>query len=340
MPNKRKAPTLDAVHGAVTESSKRCRGESPRQRTQQQQKQNQQPKPKLKHTGKVNLQQQELQPMPSSPTFAEMTWEEAFEDIEMEKTNCFDVLSTPANASPARNECCTQQVTGNQERMQGVFWNRHKMRWKVLWNWKDTRQEKYFSRAHFMRVGMAAEDADAEAKRQALAFRQSLVKKGVIRPYKTSGVKNVVWNTRVNSWMVKWHEDGKCRTRRFALRSHMDSGMSNQEAKEAALKSAAAFRATVLRNMCCRLPVPLRATGSGASGLKNVFWSTHFNSWQVLWHEDGRRRVRYFAVRRHMDSGMSNEEAKDAALRAAAAFRQSVLWHTCRGLPVPRRATN
>ena len=38
---------------------------------------------------------------------------------------------------------------------------------------------------------MTAEEADDEAMRQAFAFRQQLVKEGVTRPHRISGIKNI-----------------------------------------------------------------------------------------------------------------------------------------------------
>merc|ERR1712008_21681 len=179
-----------------------------------------------------------------------------------------DGLSSPekvcrSSIAPPQSKCSIQRGTDvagkhindkkNQEHMQGVNWDPRHLRWLVHWrsrdeNGKVKNAQGSFSRHQFMRPGLTAEEADQEARRQACAFRQTLVNKGAIRLYRASGMKHIQWSARTNSWHVGWLEDGKRRQRSFAVEYHMHAGMSNEEAKETALWKAAAFRATVLGN--------------------------------------------------------------------------------------------
>jgi len=257
---KRKTLTPDALNGTVTESGIRRKGRPPRQQKQQQKQQKQQQpklKSKLKATGKFTLQQQQPQPM------AEFTQEE-LEGIETETTVTVDAPSTPEKTcrsiiSPPQSKCSIKQgadlngqhwnaMTRDQERMQGVYWDRFQLRWVVSYRRQGEKNKRVsFSRARYLHSGRTPEEADEEAKRQAFAFRQSLVKKGAVRLYRTSGMKKVHWYSREESWRVEWLEDGKRKQKGFSVRGHMDSGMSSEEAKEAALWSAVSFRATLFQ---------------------------------------------------------------------------------------------
>mmetsp|Transcript_66387 Transcript_66387/g.130828 ORF Transcript_66387/g.130828 Transcript_66387/m.130828 type:complete len:283 (-) Transcript_66387:108-956(-) len=263
----------DALQDTETELIIRSIEKLIHQREQQrQQRRKQQPKPKskLKPKGKLRPQRKQLQP---ALPFVELTPEEfeaqvaavVSEGIETEKASSVDAVSTPekvcrSSRSLPEHKCNIQQgsdlvgkhsatVKNNQVRMQGVYWDPRHLRWLVQGRRGDKGSRRSFSRHQFLNSGMTAEEADEEAMRQAFAYRQSLVDSGTVRLYRTSGMKNIHWCSQVASWKVLWYEDGKRRVRPFAVRDHMDSGTSTEEAKEAALWKAVAFRATVLQQM-------------------------------------------------------------------------------------------
>jgi len=244
----------EALHHPVTEStdhglnSIRCKGGPKQQRKQQQQQQ--QPKPR--HTPKGT-------PTPQKKHF--MTEEEVGQainevanlSIETEKAGSVGVLSTPEKvcqssmAAPER-ECSSQ-------RMQGVHWDTRHSCWLVCVRKRGEKNRKKiaFPRHKFMKPGRTEEEADEEARRQAFAFRQSLEQKGAIRPYGTSGMKYINWQSR-GFWQAIWFEDGKCKKRAFAASRYEKLGMSSEEAKETAMWNAVAFRASVMRQKPAKRP--------------------------------------------------------------------------------------
>jgi len=171
--------------------------------------------------------------------------EVAYESIEWEKAGSDGALSTPEKV--CQPSMVAPESKCSSQRMQGVHWDPRQLRWLVnLQKRGETITTLSFPRHKFMRPGRTEEEADEEARRHAVAFRQSLIQKWGIRQYGTSGMKYINWQRRV-FWQAIWYEDGKCKKRAFSASKYEKLGMSSEEARETAMWNAVAFRASVMR---------------------------------------------------------------------------------------------
>jgi len=101
----------------------------------------------------------------------------------------------------------TKSRISTQSRQSGVshcHWNSRSRRWTVSWSFEGVRRHKLFTRARFMTRGKTAEQADNDALREAVAFRNTLVQNGEITEKKeaTGGVKGVLWSREKKCWVV------------------------------------------------------------------------------------------------------------------------------------------
>eukprot|EP00418_Pyrodinium_bahamense_P006989 CAMPEP_0179024358 /NCGR_PEP_ID=MMETSP0796-20121207/7412_1 /TAXON_ID=73915 /ORGANISM="Pyrodinium bahamense, Strain pbaha01" /LENGTH=342 /DNA_ID=CAMNT_0020720313 /DNA_START=17 /DNA_END=1045 /DNA_ORIENTATION=+ len=73
------------------------------------------------------------------------------------------------------------QGQGKQSGMTGVYWNTKQSSWTVAWGPRGARKGKSFAVCRYMRPGKTPAEADADALRNAIAFRTELVQQGKIQ---------------------------------------------------------------------------------------------------------------------------------------------------------------
>jgi len=96
-----------------------------------------------------------------------------------------------------------------QARKSGVsncYWDAHDSTWRVKWQVDGRKHLKCFTRKQFTIAGKTVEQADSDALRAAVAFRNTLVQQGVIRkkpPERPSGATGVTWHRKGQHWRAK-----------------------------------------------------------------------------------------------------------------------------------------
>ena len=61
------------------------------------------------------------------------------------------------------------------------------------------------------------------------------------------------------------------------------------------------------------------------SGIQNISWKREKACWRVHWHQAGKRKMLHFPISKHMKLGLSDDEAVEAALHEAKAFREELV---------------
>jgi len=136
----------------------------------------------------------------------------------------FGSAAPPPLAPPSR-----QSVSGNRgmrgrrksdarhSGVRGVFWNRNAKAWNVEWTATEggqARKRRLFAVQHYVENGQGSyEEADAEALRDAVAFRKDLVRRGVVKVARTaqrqSCSRGVSWESRGQGWRVQMRSGGR-----------------------------------------------------------------------------------------------------------------------------------
>eukprot|EP00969_Alexandrium_andersonii_P356814 15447386-Alexandrium_andersonii.AAC.1 len=130
------------------------------------------------------------------------------------------------------------RIVRSQSKQSGVshiVWDRQENAWNV--KWKEcgrTINQRFFVHRYMASSGRTYDEADAEALREAIAFRESMVAAGRLQacrptPSRESGVAGVTWQASGGWWKVKLRIDGK----KFAQRKFRPTDAS-PEAVEAA----------------------------------------------------------------------------------------------------------
>jgi len=123
------------------------------------------------------------------------------------------------------------------------------------------------------------------------------------------------WDGRGQRWRVR--NERRTFTSFYCSR-WLEAGMTTQEAGKQAMLEAIAFRESLVKQGAV---VPYRE-----SGVKNIQWWSRSNGWQVIWHDEKKKRhSRCFSVKGYLKQGMSFAEAKETALWNAVAARAKML---------------
>merc|ERR1719323_468823 len=94
----------------------------------------------------------------------------------------------------------------------GVHWVAARNAWSCQFGKFGPRSSRHFPVTSYMKDGKSLEEANAEALRDAIAFREQLEKQGVCKPrvaLQRSGIKGVRWKKRDKCWEAKLGVNGK-----------------------------------------------------------------------------------------------------------------------------------
>lgn len=116
---------------------------------------------------------------------------------------------------------------------------------------------------------------------------------------KQSGIQNISWQERVGGWRVTYVNPATQRWagRHFVVRRFMSDDRSFEQADEAALQAAIAFRADLVAQGILKEAVAKKAP-IYRSEIRGVSWQQREMRWQVKFCIGGRSLTRYFAPSR------------------------------------------
>jgi len=190
--------------------------------------------------------------------------------------------------------------------------------WRLDWRENQYRKVRRFPHRRYLEGGRSVAEAEAEALRQARAFREGLLRQG------------------------------KIQVKRFPIIKYSGNGKSAEEVDAASLRDAIAYRQSLLKERCKTIPEEYSTCAPGGalavpkaansrlgfrvtfgerkrSGVQGVCWCAMKQSWRVYWQEGRLRKAKRFPVQRYVVGGRSRAEAEAAALRDAIACREHLV---------------
>eukprot|EP00747_Dinoflagellata_sp_TGD_P156101 gnl/TRDRNA2_/TRDRNA2_177639_c6_seq24.p1 gnl/TRDRNA2_/TRDRNA2_177639_c6~~gnl/TRDRNA2_/TRDRNA2_177639_c6_seq24.p1 ORF type:complete len:740 (+),score=183.97 gnl/TRDRNA2_/TRDRNA2_177639_c6_seq24:771-2990(+) len=125
------------------------------------------------------------------------------------------------------------------------------------------------SKGRYLTLGNNPEDADSKAERHLRQVSE-----------KQSGIPGVTYNRRDRCWVVTQNINGKRKKDVFPIKKHLASGMSEEQACQAALRDAAAFRKKLVDSGKIKVGTQYGAAAI-KSGVKGVVWVEDKKAWEA-----------------------------------------------------------
>jgi len=175
------------------------------------------------------------------------------------------------------------RVSGKSSGVRNVIWDEEGMRWRVSWMESGKRILQDFFQRKYIKLGKSAQEANAEALHDALAFREDLVKRGKIKAATSihqSRVKGVFWTAGNKSWVVKIRVRGKL-LHGGSFRPKDDTAEAMEEARLAAIECRRKLEAQHFEFDVKEVQNVGPVVTKRSSGAVGVSWNTCRQSWDV-----------------------------------------------------------
>eukprot|EP00421_Protoceratium_reticulatum_P014063 CAMPEP_0168384814 /NCGR_PEP_ID=MMETSP0228-20121227/14605_1 /TAXON_ID=133427 /ORGANISM="Protoceratium reticulatum, Strain CCCM 535 (=CCMP 1889)" /LENGTH=335 /DNA_ID=CAMNT_0008397993 /DNA_START=63 /DNA_END=1070 /DNA_ORIENTATION=- len=190
-----------------------------------------------------------------------------------------------------------------QSGVRGVWWDQHKNAWCMRWREAGKRINKRFTVNHYMAPGKTYEAADAEALREAAAFRKGLVDSGVVKVHKAmheGAALGVNWCKTRKSWAVYVYLSGKRRLFGGLIKPKDDTA---KEIENARLEAMQRQRQLELEHGDTAVQVTQvlgpREFAKYQSGMPGVTWRKFEGKWRAKIKFNGKSHARLFAPARN-----------------------------------------
>mmetsp|Transcript_12674 Transcript_12674/g.40537 ORF Transcript_12674/g.40537 Transcript_12674/m.40537 type:complete len:467 (+) Transcript_12674:195-1595(+) len=192
--------------------------------------------------------------------------------------------------------CATRKVIARQGKQSGVrniSWTPAMNSWRVRWTEAGKAKVKEHFVHRYMKCGSKSYgEADAEALRDAIAFREDLVRKGVLKA--TKGKAGVSWTRASRSWRVELAVGGGKKVQGGSFRPKDDTPEEVERARLAALECR--------RNLMLKLGIQIEEREvvnpdkipRQTSNVRGVTWDCHGCHWRAKPYVNGRQLHKSF----------------------------------------------
>jgi len=196
-------------------------------------------------------------------------------------------VTAPDLAPPLQRSVSGKRVmviASKRSGVKGVRWKKKLNGWQVSWRKDGQRKQKLFAvhRYEEQQLGGSYEEADAQALRDAVAFREGLVRQGVVeeaRAERQSGCPGVSWHRTSKRWMVRMKISGKDKTFGY-FHPKDDTPEEVERARLAAVERRREVEAEH-REVVVREDVQACNVEMQESGVPGITWRRFSHCWQA-----------------------------------------------------------